>query len=550
MIDQENEALKRNNQRMKEDLEDLQRYVDELTVFLPLPFCTVNPLNLILGVNQSFQEMTGYKEMEVIGNSISSLFFEKKELGKFEKEIPLKKERVSREATLVRKDQKKIPVSISALARTDDTGNFLGYFLTVSDISESKKFQEKLEQKVKEKTNALENKTKDLADSQTAVLNILEDTEESRGKAEEEKNKTMAIISNFTDGILVFNRDDLIELVNPKFERIFGVDHQEVTGKGLKEFKNNEELKDLMEVLAKSPDFSREANGEEREAFREEIKVDETITIEITTVPIFRDNHKVGTLAVLHDVTREKMVEAMKSEFVSIAAHQLRTPLSAIKWTMIMLLEGDLGDLSEEQKNLVQKAYDSNERMVSLINDLLNVSRIEEGRYLYKPSHISFNDIVDPLVEIYRAELKRRGIKFEVKMPKEKLPKVVVDTEKITLVVQNFLDNAMKYTARGGKVFFSVDAKEKEIEVAVKDTGVGIPQDQQKRLFSKFFRAANVVRMETEGSGLGLFICKNVINSHKGKIWFESKEKQGSVFYFSLPIIENKREFEEFVKKL
>jgi two-component system, OmpR family, phosphate regulon sensor histidine kinase PhoR len=550
MIDQENETLKRNNQRIKEDLEDLQRYVDELTVFLPLPFCTVNPLNLILGVNQSFQEMTGYKEMEVIGNSISDLFFEKKELREFEKQIPLKKERVSREATLVKKDQNKIPVSISALARTDDIGNFLGYFLTISDISESKKFQEKLEQKVKEKTNALENKTKDLADSQTAVLNILEDTEESRGKAEEEKNKTMAIISNFTDGILVFNKDDLIELVNPKFERIFGVDHQEVAGKGLKEFKNNEELKDLMEVLAKSPDFSREDNGEEREIFREEIKVDETITIEITTVPIFRDKGKVGTLAVLHDVTREKMVEAMKSEFVSIAAHQLRTPLSAIKWTMIMLLEGDLGDLSEEQKNLVQKAYDSNERMVSLINDLLNVSRIEEGRYLYKPSYISFNDIIDPLIEIYQSELKRRSIDFEIKIPKEKLPKVVVDTEKITLVIQNLLDNAMKYTDQGGKVFFSVDVKEKEIEVMVKDTGVGIPQDQQKRLFSKFFRAANVVRMETEGSGLGLFICKNVINSHKGRIWFESKEKQGSTFYFSLPIIENKKEFEEFVKKL
>jgi len=540
MIDQEKEALKKNNQRMREDLEDLQRYVDELTVLLPLPFCTVNPLNLILGVNQTFQEMTGYKEMEVIGNSIDTLFFEKKDLEIFEKKIPSQKQRISREATLIRKDQKKIPVDISALARTDEKGNFLGYFLTISDISESKKFQEKLEQKVKEKTKALELKTKDLADSQTAVLNILEDTEESRKKAEEEKNKTMAIITNFTDGILVFDKDDQVILVNPKFERIFGVGFQEVVGKGLDDFKKNSHLSDLMASLSKSPDFQNN-NHEEKESFREEIRVDEATTIEITTVAIFRDQEKIGTLAVLHDVTREKMVEAMKSEFVSIAAHQLRTPLSAIKWTLVMLIDGDLGSLSEDQKGLVQKAYDSNERMVSLINDLLNVSRIEEGRYLYKPSHISFNEVIDPLIEVYKPELKRRGVNFEVKIPKKQLPKVVVDTEKITLVVQNFLDNAMKYTPKGGKVSFLISVKDKEIEVSVKDTGVGIPQDQQKRLFSKFFRAANVIRMETEGSGLGLFICKNIINSHKGKIWFQSKENEGSNFFFSLPIIEARK---------
>ncbi len=541
------ELLKKNLERVKEDLDDLQRYVDELTIFLPLPFCTVNPLNIILGANKSFQEISGYNEMEVIGNGIDFLFLEKRELGSFKKEVASKKTRITKEVTLIRKDKKRIPVSISALARTDNNDDFLGYFLTLSDISESKKFQEKLEEKVKEKTRALEGKTKELSDSQAAILNILEDTEESRQKAEEERNKTAAIIHNFTDGILVFNKKNILEIINPKAESLFHLESSEISGKRFKSLKANKKIKPLIKEIAESPDF----NGKSSEgSFRREIEIDEGKTIEITTVPILRGDEKTGTLVVLHDITREKMVEEMKSEFVSIAAHQLRTPISAMKWTMTMLLDGDLGDLNDEQKDLVEKTYASNERMVNLINDLLNVSRIEEGRYLYKPAHISFSKVLNPVVKSYRDEIKRRGIKFRTKIPKRSLPRVAVDTEKITLVLQNLLDNAMKYTPKGGQVTLDVKVKNKEIEVSIRDTGVGIPKDQQQRLFSKFFRAANVIRMETEGSGLGLFICKNIIKAHKGEISFESKENQGSVFHFTLPTIATKKEFDDFLKTL
>ncbi len=548
-MNQDSRAQERNIQRMKESLDALQRYVDELAIFLPLPFCTVNSHNIILGVNQAFKDLTGYAEVEVIGNGIDFIFLEKDNLEIFKKKVPEKRERITEEFTLVRKDRTMVPVSVSALARTDDNNNFLGYFLTISDISESKKFQEKLEQKVEEKTKDLERKTKELSDSQRAVLNILEDTEEARKEVEGERNKTMAIITNFTDGILVFNKDDTVDLVNPKAEKMIKVDSSDVVGKKLSDLKKNEEMADFAKAIAQSPDFGAKKENEE-DSFRGEIQTESGSTIEIITVPIFRDSEKAGTLAVLHDITREKRVEEAKSEFVSIAAHQLRTPLSAIKWTITMLLDGDLGELNDAQKNLVEKTYASNERMVGLINDLLNVSRIEEGRYLYKPSRISFNEIIDPLIDTYKPEFKRRGINLKVKIPKEKLPFVAVDIEKITLVIQNFLDNAMKYTSKGGETVVSVTPKKEEIELAVKDTGVGIPKDQQERLFSKFFRAANVIRMETEGSGLGLFICRNIINAHKGKIWFNSEEGKGSAFYFSLPIMNNKKKFEEFLKTL
>lgn len=147
---------------LNQDLEDLQRYIEELIVFLPLPFCIVNPLDIILGVNQAFQELTEYGEMEIMGNSIDFLFFEKKEIEIFKQEIQKEKKRVDREMTLLTKDGKRIPVGLAASARRDEKGNFLGYFLTLSDISESKEFQEKLEQEVIQRTKELQEKVEDL----------------------------------------------------------------------------------------------------------------------------------------------------------------------------------------------------------------------------------------------------------------------------------------------------------------------------------------------------------------------------------------------------
>jgi len=253
-----------------------------------------------------------------------------------------------------------------------------------------------------------------------------------------------------------------------------------------------------------------------------------------------------GTLIILHDITREKTIERMKTEFVSLAAHQLRTPLSAIKWTLRMLLDGDLGKITEEQKDFIEKTYKSNERMITLINDLLDVTRIEEGRYLYKPVLADVEPIVQFVTNSYQEEIKKKKIRFEFKKPEEGLPKIKLDVEKIRLAIDNLIENAIRYTPAYGKVMVSLEHKKGGIEFSVKDTGVGIPKDQQGRIFTKFFRAANVMRMATEGTGLGLFITKNIIEAHGGKIWFESEEGKGTTFYFAIPV---KEEFGEFLKE-
>lgn len=547
--DSEKIFLEKNLQRLRGDLDELQRYVDELNIFLPLPFCIVNPLNLVLSVNQSFQDSFGYEEMEVIGNKISTLFKEKKKITGLQKSLITEDKKQVLEMTFLTKEKEEMPVSVSAMTRRDDRGNYLGYFLTITDITESKKFQEELEKKVKEQTKRIEEQTQDVIASRSALLNLLEDNKEDQEKLIEEQNKTMAIITNFTDGLLFFNKENILSLVNPRAEKLFEIDHNNVSGKTFNELKKRKSMADLMNIIITEMKNNKELKIEDRK----EMQLEDGTYLEISIVPVKtsarKEDTRIGTLIVIHDITREKNIEAMKSEFVSIAAHQLRTPLSAIKWTMTMLLDGDLGELNEGQKELVDKTYLSNERMVYLINDLLNVTRIEEGKYLYKPSLAQIEDIIDQLVENHSPILKKKKINLKIEKSKVKIPTTAVDLEKITLAIENLLDNAIKYTPEGGNIFITLEKKEKDIFISIQDTGVGIPKDQQPRLFSKFFRAANVVRMETEGSGLGLFICKNIIEAHGGTIGFTSEEGKGSTFYFNLPI-KTIREFEDFTKKL
>jgi len=271
----------------------------------------------------------------------------------------------------------------------------------------------------------------------------------------------------------------------------------------------------------------------------------EGLTLEVSAIPLISGAEKLGALVILHDISREKTIEKIKTEFVSITAHQLRTPLSSIKWTLRMLLDGDLGEITDEQREFIEKTYTSNEKMISLINDLLDVTRIEEGRYLYRPVLGDIEEILQSMLASYNDLAKARRLKIDFKKSDKKMSKVMVDVEKIRLAIQNLLENAIRYTPVGGTITVSLKRDKKEVIISIKDSGVGIPKDQRERVFSKFFRATNVVKMETEGSGLGLFITKNIIEAHGGRIWFESEEGKGANFFFTIPI---KEEFETFIE--
>src|SRR3989344_363942 len=368
-----------------------------------------------------------------------------------------------------------------------------------------------------------------LEDTRRALLNILEDTEQARRQAEEDRKKIQLIIADLVDGLLVFGAEGRLELVNPQAEHIFGVEAAKILGKSLEDPAAPPAFGELLSMLQR----------EEDRLFRKEFIMGEVI-LEITELPF-----EAGTMLVLHDVTREKAIERMKTEFVSLAAHQMRTPLSAIKWSLQMMLEGEMGQVNEKQKEFLSKTYEANERMITLINDLLNVTRIEAGRYLYQPSFVQMEDIIGEQLGLYKGEAGRRGIALLFVRSAKRCPKALVDPEKIGIVVQNLIDNALHYTPKGGKVTISITHDIKELQVQIADTGLGIPQKEQVKIFERFFRASNVRTVHTEGSGLGLYITKHIVETHGGKIWFESVESKGTTFTFTLPI---KEEMEEFLK--
>ena len=514
----------------REDLRDLEMYVQEYSAFLPLAVSTINPLGIILNSNQAFQKLSGYKEIEVIGKKMEDLFLNKEDFKDLiEEKIFEGKPSLTRKMTFLTKEKKKIPVNMAISARKDEKGNFIGYFIALSDITAFEDLRKNLEQKV-------EKRTKELQESRTALMNILEDVEGARGRAEEERDKTLAIFENFPEGLLFLDKENKISSVNPGVRDFFQLDPKEAVGKKIDELEKKSPLTPLIDILRESP----------KGIYRKELKLRENLILEISAIPVMRVEEKIGTLIILRDITREKTIERLKTEFVSISAHQLRTPLSAVKWTLRMILDRELGEISKEQREFLEKTYLSNERMIHLINDLLNITRIEEGRFLYNIKSQDIVKIAERIVASSEEMARRKELDFRFQKPKVKIPEIELDPEKISLVFQNLLDNAIHYTKTGGLVKISLNylKDKKEILISVKYTGIGIPKDQQKRVFTRFFRGANAIKTETEGTGLGLFIAKNIVDAHGGRIWFESKENKGTTFYFTLPA---RREFEEFL---
>ena len=231
---------------------------------------------------------------------------------------------------------------------------------------------------------------------------------------------------------------------------------------------------------------------------------------------------------------RLRELDKTKDEFISMASHQLRTPLTTIKGYLSMVLDGDMGTVKKEQKEMLQHAFDSSNRMVYLIADLLNVSRLQTGKFVIENKPTDLAGVVEGEVQQLGEQAASREIRMTYHKP-DNFPMLNLDETKIRQVVMNFLDNALYYTPKGGSVTVNLAATDKEVSYTVVDTGVGVPRNLQHHLFSKFYRADNARKMRPDGTGLGLFMAKKVIAAQGGAIIFKSTEGKGSTFGFSFP---------------
>lgn len=231
-----------------------------------------------------------------------------------------------------------------------------------------------------------------------------------------------------------------------------------------------------------------------------------------------------------------KQLDKKKSEFISVAAHQLRTPLSGLKWTLNMMMQGELGPVTDDQTNLLKKSYETNERLITIVNDILDTDLITTGKAEFSLGDTNIRNIIDSIINEAKPNADHKNVVLK-KDIEDDVPQVFEsDPQKVSLVIQNLVDNAVKYSPQGETVEIRARVEESRLVLEIEDHGIGIPENQQRNIFERFYRAPNAVRVQANGSGLGLFITKNIVQMHGGKIWFKSKENKGTTFFVEIPI--------------
>jgi len=241
-------------------------------------------------------------------------------------------------------------------------------------------------------------------------------------------------------------------------------------------------------------------------------------------------------ILIVTSLIQKNKEERNKKEVISLIAHQLSAPLSSIKWTLEMILNNDFGKITEEQGEIFKVTRKKNDHLIYLVENLLDTARIENGKYILNENPSNIKNIIASTIDFYQDEINKKKINFKFDEPENELPKIRVDKQKIELAVQNLLDNAIKYTPVGGNITVSLKRHCKNLEFKIQDSGIGIEKRQEKKVFNKFFRGSNAIKKDPMGHGLGLFFVKNIIEAHKGHVWLESKENEGTSFYFTLPI--------------
>jgi PAS domain S-box-containing protein len=404
-------------------------------------------------------------------------------------------------------------------------------------ITAIKQSRIEISQKVQFQTQEIVKKSQDLEDQQKAILNVLEDVEIEKQNLTLERDKINAILHSIGDAVFVVDNNLNITLFNQVAASLSGHALQEAIGANFNTIlkfvdeKTNESKDQFVSQVIKT---GKAKTMDKHTALirKDGIK----IPVADSAAPLVNKNGQVtGCVVVFRNVTKEREVDRMKTEFISLASHQLRTPLSAMKWFLEMLLNGEAGAITKEQKEYLVNIDQSNERMISLINSLLNISRIESGRIIIDPQPTDINKLINGILLELKPKLseKNQTPTFNIQ---PNLPKVNLDSKLIRHVYINLLTNAIKYTKKAGQITVVVKIQGDQLVTQIADNGVGIPKHQQKKVFDKFFRADNIIKMETDGTGLGLYLVKSVVESSGGKIWFNSKEGTGTTFWFSLPL--------------
>lgn len=366
----------------------------------------------------------------------------------------------------------------------------------------------------------------ELGEIASSLNNLSLKIRETVNELAENKGSLEAVLRTMESGVLLVDSDGQVVLVNRAAEKILGILQQDVQGKSQVEALQNFSLSTLISIVLS-----------EWQPQREEISLfyPEERVLEVTAAPVWgEDGKEYGVVVVLYDLTEIRRLERVRAEFVANVSHELKTPVTSIKGFAETLLDGALYNhrSAEEFVNIINEEAD---RLSSLVGDLLDLSRIESREVKPRFVSLELTTAMKEIIDKLRPQFRKKGLNIEAVLPKETVI-VQADTELIQQVLENLLDNSLKYTPEGGKVTVRLLPSQDEVAVVIEDTGIGIPAEDLPRLFERFYRVDKARSRKLGGTGLGLAIVKHIINAHGGCVWAESEPGRGSSFYFSLPV--------------
>jgi signal transduction histidine kinase len=345
------------------------------------------------------------------------------------------------------------------------------------------------------------------------------------------------------DGVLVTGSNNRITFINPSAEGILNLEAGRVLGQSLEVFgglfgKSAGTWMQTIRDWSDSPGIYQQGD-----TYAEQIDLENGRIILVHLAPVIFQNDFLGTVSIFRDITHEVEVDRLKSEFVATVSHELRTPMTSIRGYTDVLLMGAAGALNENQTHFLNIVKNNTERLNILVNDLLDVSRIESGRVTLSPQALDMREVAEDVMGdiLRRSQEENKPMALSLDAPR-KVPRVYGDMERVRQVLGNLIDNAYHYTPENGTIIVRIQALNggDEVQVDVKDNGVGIPLEDQDRIFERFYRGENPLVLTTPGTGLGLSIVKQIVEMHKGRIWMKSTgvPGEGSTFSFTLPVYE------------
>ena len=352
------------------------------------------------------------------------------------------------------------------------------------------------------------------------------DEGEEEGKLLRERQKE--IVENMVEGLVAHGADGRILMVNEAAEKFLNARFADVKGKKIGEIDNPSQL--LRAVFTPMED-----RKELSFSFKDDLG--QELFYQIVQVPLSKERGEI--LKIIRDVSRAKYLDRMKNEYITMMSHKILTPLTNIKWAA-GILSGNGLDEQKKQGN-VKNITDNANKLIEFTSHLLNITEIEEGLFGYKFEKTDIAELAEEVIKNYQAEAFQRGIKILMDDPKKNFYFVKGDKNRLSSAVANYIDNAVKYSPDGGTVEVSLHQDKYTLWFAVKDGGVGVSPESAGSLFTKFFRDKRAKAVHTEGTGAGLFIVKNIIEKHGGKVGYDPVKTGGSLFYFTLPVYKEEK---------